>query len=58
MENSARSSVYNDALRNVSIDPIENNYSAVRDEISLESAEDYFLIRACSCQGPGCCSMV
>ena len=34
--------VYNDALRNVSIDPIENNYSAVRDEISLESAEDYF----------------
>ena len=42
MENSARSPVYNDALRNISIDPIENNYSAVRDEISLESAEDYF----------------
>ena len=34
--------VYDDALRNVSIIPIENNYSAVRDEISLESAEDYF----------------
>ena len=34
--------VYNGALRNVSVDPIENNYSAVRDEISLESAEDYF----------------
>ena len=34
--------VYNDALRNVCIDPIENNFSAVRDEISLESAEDYF----------------
>ena len=34
--------VYSDALRNVSMDPIENNYSAVRDEISLESAEGYF----------------
>ena len=34
--------VYNDVLRKASIDPIENNYSAVRDEISLESAEDYF----------------
>ena len=34
--------VYNDAWRNISMDPIENNYLAVSDETYLESAEDYF----------------
>ena len=34
--------VYIDAWRNVSTDPIENDYLAVRDEISLESPDEYF----------------
>ena len=32
--------VYNDAWRNISMDPIENNYLAVSDEIYLESPDD------------------
>ena len=44
--------VYINAWRNITTDPIENNYLAVHDETSLVSPDETSL-RICSCQGPG-----
>ena len=42
MENSTRSHVCTPTRGDISLDPIENNYLAVRDEISVLSPDDYF----------------